>query len=37
MQYVPSTGELARHSDDIKVYGNNPTNTFEPGGHWECK
>jgi alpha-galactosidase len=35
MQYVRNTGELARHSDDIKVYGNNPTNTFEPGGHWE--
>lgn len=35
MNYIRSTGELARHSDDIKVYGNNPTNTFEPGGHWE--
>ncbi|KAL5416937.1 hypothetical protein PMIN04_007933 [Paraphaeosphaeria minitans] len=35
MGYIRSTGELARHSDDIKVYGNNPTNTFEPGGHWE--
>jgi len=35
MEYIRSTGELARHSDDIKVYGNNPTNTFEPGGHWE--
>ncbi|KAH7135933.1 putative alpha-galactosidase [Dendryphion nanum] len=35
MDYVRSNGELARHSDDIKVYGNNPTNTFEPGGHWE--
>lgn len=35
MDYIRSTGELARHSDDIKVYGNNPTNTFEPGGHWE--
>ncbi|PVI00336.1 carbohydrate-binding module family 13 protein [Periconia macrospinosa] len=35
MDYVRKNGELARHSDDIKVYGNNPTNTFEPGGHWE--
>ena len=35
MSYIRSTGELARHSDDIKVYGNNPSNTFEPGGHWE--
>ncbi|KAJ4360586.1 uncharacterized protein N0V89_001152 [Didymosphaeria variabile] len=35
MKYIRTTGELARHSDDIKVYGNNPTNTFEPGGHWE--
>jgi alpha-galactosidase len=35
MEYIRTTGELARHSDDIKVYGNNPTNTFEPGGHWE--
>ncbi|KAF1950881.1 alpha-galactosidase extracellular [Byssothecium circinans] len=35
MDYVRRNGELARHSDDIKVYGNNPTNTFEPGGHWE--
>jgi alpha-galactosidase len=35
MEYVRKSGELARHSDDIKVYGNNPTNTFEPGGHWE--
>lgn len=35
MEYVRQNGELARHSDDIKVYGNNPTNTFEPGGHWE--
>lgn len=35
MEYVRKNGELARHSDDIKVYGNNPTNTFEPGGHWE--
>lgn len=35
MEYIRDTGELARHSDDIKVYGNNPTNTFEPGGHWE--
>lgn len=35
MDYIRGTGELARHSDDIKVYGNNPTNTFEPGGHWE--
>ncbi|KAL1599001.1 hypothetical protein SLS60_008147 [Paraconiothyrium brasiliense] len=35
MDYIRTTGELARHSDDIKVYGNNPTNTFEPGGHWE--
>ena len=35
MEYVRANGELARHSDDIKVYGNNPTNTFEPGGHWE--
>jgi alpha-galactosidase len=35
MEYVRRNGELARHSDDIKVYGNNPTNTFEPGGHWE--
>jgi alpha-galactosidase len=35
MENVRSSGELARHSDDIKVYGNNPTNTFEPGGHWE--
>ncbi|KAF2642511.1 alpha-galactosidase extracellular [Massarina eburnea CBS 473.64] len=35
MDYVRNNGELARHSDDIKVYGNNPTNTFEPGGHWE--
>ena len=35
MEYVRSSGELARHSDDIKVYGDNPTNIFEPGGHWE--
>ncbi|KAF2706338.1 carbohydrate-binding module family 13 protein [Pleomassaria siparia CBS 279.74] len=35
MEYVRNNGELARHSDDIKVYGDNPTNTFEPGGHWE--
>jgi alpha-galactosidase len=35
MEYVRRNGELARHSDDIKVYGNNPDNTFEPGGHWE--
>lgn len=35
MDYVRNNGELARHSDDIKVYGNNPTNIFEPGGHWE--
>ncbi|KAF2116248.1 hypothetical protein BDV96DRAFT_491399 [Lophiotrema nucula] len=35
MDYVPRSGELARHSDDIKVYGDNPTNVFEPGGHWE--
>ncbi|KAF2267537.1 putative alpha-galactosidase [Lojkania enalia] len=33
MEYVRSNGELARHSDDIKVYGLNVT--FEPGGHWE--
>ncbi|KAF2733446.1 hypothetical protein EJ04DRAFT_535465 [Polyplosphaeria fusca] len=35
MDYIRSSGELARHSDDIKVYGNNDNNTFEPGGHWE--
>ncbi|CAI6322532.1 unnamed protein product [Periconia digitata] len=35
MDYIRKNGELARHSDDIKVYGNNPTNIFEPGGHWE--
>ncbi|KAF2867028.1 glycoside hydrolase superfamily [Massariosphaeria phaeospora] len=35
MEYVRRNGELARHSDDIKVYGNNPENIFEPGGHWE--
>ncbi|PSN60980.1 alpha-galactosidase agla [Corynespora cassiicola Philippines] len=35
MEYVRRNGELARHSDDVKVYGNNPTNTFEPGGHWD--
>ena len=35
MEYVRRNGELARHSDDIKVYGNNPQNNFEPGGHWE--
>jgi alpha-galactosidase len=35
MAYIRTNGELARHSDDVKVYGNNPTNTFEPGGHWE--
>jgi alpha-galactosidase len=35
MDYVRKNGELARHSDDIKVYGDNPTNIFEPGGHWE--
>ncbi|KAF2690215.1 glycoside hydrolase family 27 protein, partial [Lentithecium fluviatile CBS 122367] len=35
MEYVRKNGELARHSDDIKVYGNNPGNHFEPGGHWE--
>lgn len=35
MEYVRNNGELARHSDDIKVYGDNPTNIFEPGGHWE--
>jgi alpha-galactosidase len=35
MEYVRKNGELARHSDDIKVYGNNPGNHFEAGGHWE--
>lgn len=35
MEYIRRNGELARHSDDIKVYGNNPENNFEPGGHWE--
>lgn len=33
MEWVRQNGELARHSDDIKVYGLNVT--FEPGGHWE--
>ncbi|KAF2178205.1 carbohydrate-binding module family 13 protein [Zopfia rhizophila CBS 207.26] len=33
MDWVHNNGELARHSDDIKVYGLNIT--FEPGGHWE--
>ncbi|KAF2276631.1 uncharacterized protein EI97DRAFT_490013 [Westerdykella ornata] len=35
MQYIYRTGELARHSDDIKVWSTNPDNSFMPGGHWE--
>lgn len=33
MDWIPTTGELARHSDDIKVYGTN--GHWEPGGHWD--
>lgn len=35
MQYIRQTGELARHSDDIRVWSTNPDNSFMPGGHWE--
>ncbi|ORY08538.1 alpha-galactosidase [Clohesyomyces aquaticus] len=35
MDYVRKNGELARHSDDIKVYSTLANQTFEPGGHWD--
>ncbi|KAF2203977.1 hypothetical protein GQ43DRAFT_221660 [Delitschia confertaspora ATCC 74209] len=35
MAWVRQTGELARHSDDIKVYSTLPNGTFESGGHWD--
>ncbi|KAF2465506.1 putative alpha-galactosidase A [Lindgomyces ingoldianus] len=35
MEYVRKNGELARHSDDIKVYSTLANQTFEPGGHWD--
>ncbi|KAF2759868.1 glycoside hydrolase [Pseudovirgaria hyperparasitica] len=33
MKYMPEYGELARHSNDVKIWGFD--GIFEPGGHWD--